>query len=175
MSNIAYFTTSPAMLMRQWKASCGIYDLDIYIKGNLGPFGTNCDCDTCPACEDALSVIYLEYDDGSGWADTGFNVNASLSTTCSYLSTISINTCSLTTYKFRITMPNYCPTSPFTIKFNYTINSSTCPSVGDCASGVCTSAETANLIPSITSNTSIAISICQDCSSNCITPCCSSK
>jgi hypothetical protein len=173
MSNIGYFTTSPVVLMKQWKASSAtttttttidcnqVYEIDVYAASNRG-------CYLCTPCKDGdcveCDVIQLEYstDSGSSWNAGGIYFDTV--STCAYVGTFNIGICE-TSLIFRIISQNRC-SGP--IYFNYAANSSTCPSGGDC--GECQDSETINVMP--TGNTSIAFTICTSCIEQCCSPCC---
>jgi hypothetical protein len=165
MSNIAYFTTSPAMLMKRWKSSidCNqVYTIDVYAASNQ-------DCVLCAGCDalcDECDVIQLEYstDSGSSWNAGGIYFDTV--STCAYVGTFNIGICE-TSLIFRIISQNRC-SGP--IYFKYAANSSTCPSNRTADCGDCTDSETTNVMP--TGNTSIAFTICTDCFNNCCSACC---
>ena len=167
MSNIAYFTTSPAMLMKRWKSSidCNqVYTIDVYAASNAAcELCTGCDFGECAECD----IIQLEYstDGGSSW-DAGGIYFDTVSQTCTYLGTFNIGICE-TSLIFRIISQNRC-SGP--IYFKYAANSSTCPRTSTAACGDCTDSETINVMP--TGNTSIAFTICTECWNNCCSPCC---
>lgn len=167
MSNIAYFTTSPAMLMKRWKSSidCNqVYTIDVYAASNSAcQLCGNCDAGDCPECD----VIQLEYstDGGTNW-DAGGIYFDTVSKICTYLGTFNIGICE-TTLIFRIISQNRC-SGP--IYFQYNANSSTCPNVDPAPCEDCKSSVTANVMP--TGNTSIAFGICTECFNGCCSACC---
>jgi hypothetical protein len=174
MSNIAYFTTSPAMLMKQWKASSAtttttttidcnqVYTIDVYAASN-----SKCElCTSCDAICAECDVIQLEYstDGGSSWNAGGIYFDTV--TSCAYVGTFNIGICE-TSLIFRIISQNRC-SGP--IYFKYAKDSSTCPSARTADCGDCTDSETTNVMP--TGNTSIAFTICTECRDSCCVPCC---
>ena len=167
MSNIAYFTTSPAMLMKRWKSSidCNqVYTIDVYAASNSAcPLCTPCDFGDCPECD----VIQLEYstDGGTNWNAGGIYFDTV--STCTYVGTFNIGICE-TSLIFRIISQNFCGGGP--IYFQYAANSSTCPDARTAACDDCKDSETINVMP--TGNTSIAFTICTGCKNNCCSPCC---
>ena len=176
MSVIGYFTTSPVVLMRRWEPSGGtttttttincnqVYEIDVYAASNREcPLCTGCDFGDCPECD----VIQLEYstDGGTNWNAGGIYFDT-VNATCTYVGTFNIGICE-TSLIFRIISQNLCGG---TIYFNYTANSSTCPSTRTASCKDCTDSETINVMP--TGNTSIAFTICTYCRDGCCSPCC---
>ena len=178
MSNIAYFTTSPAMLMRKWKASsattttsttttttttCAVTSIDVYVGFHYG-VDAGCDCLFCPDCT-GYSNIVLEYSDdaGSNW----YSVSSltAVNSDCNYIDTISFD-CTVTDYRLRIFAIEPCGT-PVTININY--DETKCPETSNSCS-FCTETETPNLVGSGYSR--VNIGVCQICESNCARVCC---
>lgn len=186
MSNIGYFTTSPVVLMKQWKASSAtttttttgaptttttttvdcnqVYEIDVYGVSNSDcPLCTSCDVGDCADCD----IIELEYstDGGTSWSNGSIFFDT-VGATCTFLGTFNVGICE-TSLKFRIISQNRC-SGP--IYFEYTANSSTCPALGGTKCDSCTVSETANVMP--TGNTSIAFYICTSCFNSCCSACC---
>jgi hypothetical protein len=179
MSNIAYFTTSPAALMRKWVAgegsittttstttttTCPIYNLDIYVGFFIG-VNTSCDCFICPDCGNENILLEFSVDGGSSWSEYT-NLNSQNNDTCTFIATETINGCSVSDYRLRIFATEPCGTPVY---INAVYDDTTCGNIGDCFSNKCALLETANLV----GYSSVHITVCQDCVDNCSRVCCS--
>lgn len=185
MSNIAYFTTSPAILMRRRQAAgstttttststttsttststtttttCPVYSLDIYVRFSLEP-NIGCDCFICPDCSNESYELQYSDDAGSNWNYLA-SLN-SLTTACTFVSTQTIDTCLVTDYRLRVFATEPCGTEVY-IKAAY--DAVGCIKGGAC--GDCTLTETANLV----GYSNVRITVCQECVDNCPRPCC---